>query len=743
MLISLNWLKQYVDLTGAVTAEDLKQKLTLSTVEVEGFEDQAKNLEGIVVGKVLKAEKHPNADKLKVCQVDIGHEKLQIVCGGSNVYEGMLAAVAKIGAKVRWHGAGELVVMESAKIRDVESFGMICASTEIGLGELFPLKNEKEILDLTKFKYKVGMPLARALGLDDIILEVDNKSLSNRPDLWGHYGLAREVAALYKRRLEDYKTKKINPGKEIDLQVKVEDNKLCPRYMAVALGGIKVAESPLWLKQALVKVGLRPINNIVDITNYIMFDLGQPMHAFDAAKLNPKSEIRNPKQIVVRRAKDGEKFETLDGEKKKLDSSMLVIATDDERPLALAGVIGGVDSGITEETTEIIFESANFDPASIRKTSTKLGVRTDSSARFEKSLDPNWCQLALERAVEMALELCPGAKVISRVADEKHFHLKTGPVVISLAAFHKKIGVEILKKTIVDILEHLGFGVRQKTEALSITIPTWRATKDIAMAEDIIEEVLRIYGYDKIESSLPKFPIAPPEVNLERQLQWQASDCLVKNLAYSEMSNYAFVSAVQIKKMGDSLDTYLELDNPLSKEKPFLRRYLLTNLLENAERNLANEDELKLFEVGKVFLAEKPGPRMRNNRAELLPRQDTWLAALYTAKKDNEPFWGARRAVENIFQTWQKKWELVATKDIRPWEHPVRLGKIKVGNEEVGQVFELNPSVAEKFGINTKVGIVEINLTKLAELKKEKQVFYESVPAYPDMERDLALVVAK
>ncbi len=242
---------------------------------------------------------------------------------------------------------------------------------------------------------------------------------------------------------------------------------------------------------------------------------------------------------------------------------------------------------------------------------------------------------------------------------------------------------------------------------------------------------------------MPRFPINPPEENKLRKLERQLKNILVNSLSYTEVYNYSFVSPQSITKLGDDPSKYLELDNPLSKEKPFLRRYLLTNLLENAERNLANEDELRLFEVGKVFLAEKPGPRVRNNRAELLPRQDTWLAALYTAKKDNEPFWGARRVVEVIFEAWQKKWEMATAKDAREWEHPVRLGKIKVGSEEMGQVFELNPAVAEKFGINTKVGIMEINLTKLAELKKEKQTFYEPVPAYPDVARDLALVVTK
>ncbi len=318
MLVSFNWLKQYVNLPDSLTPEELALKLTMSTVEVEGIKKQGENLENIIVGEVKKLIKHPDADKLQVVVVSDGRDEYQVVCGGSNLREGLKIAFAKIGAKVRWHGAGELVVLEKAKIRGVESFGMICAATEIGLGEMFPLKNEKEILDLTNLTlpspYKgegiVGKPLAKVLGLDDVVFEIDNKSMTNRPDLWGHYGLAREVAALYGKKFEEYKIKKIETKikikNKIDLQVKVEDEKLCPRYMAVAIAGVKIAPSPQWLQKYLIACGLRPINNIVDITNYLLLDLGQPMHAFDQRQLAGD-------KIIVRRAKTGEKFTTLDG----------------------------------------------------------------------------------------------------------------------------------------------------------------------------------------------------------------------------------------------------------------------------------------------------------------------------------------------------------------------------------------------------------------------------------------------
>ncbi len=734
MLISYNWLKKYVSLPDSISAADVAAKLKASTVEVEGVEIQGKNLEGVVVGKVLSADKHPNADKLKVCSVDVGGEQLPIVCGGSNVVSGMLVALAKVGAKVKWHGEGELVELKPTAIRGVESMGMICGSDEIGLAEMFPKKEEKEILDLSNLKAKPGVPLAKALGLDDAVLEIDNKSLSNRPDLWGHYGIAREVSALFNKKLKNHETGKIKPGKDVDLKIEVKDAKLCPRYMAVAVSGITVAPSPMWLQKSLLAVGQRPINNIVDITNYIMLDLGQPLHAFDAARIANFG-------IVVRGAKDGEEFVTLDGEKRKLDAKMLVIA-DAEKSLAVAGVMGGLDSGITDNTTTIIFESANFDASSVRRTSTKLGLRSDSSARFEKSLDPNLTAAALDCAVKMVLECCPKAKVASKVADVAKFNLQQGPIRVSMEFLENKIGAKLPKKEIVRILETLGFGIKTSGDELAVRIPSWRATKDISIPEDLVEEIIRIYGYEKIAAQMPAFAINPPEVNKLNKLARTAKNILANSLAYTEVYNYSFVSRNQIDKIGDDAAKYIELDNPLSKEKPYLRRCLLLNLLENLENNQAGKDSVKLFEIGKVFRPEEPGMRAQSKGDELLPGQETWLTVVCLDKKDKAPFWEARRVVEELVLAGLPIIKISASGAEGIARHPSRSAGLLVGEKLVGAVYELHPQAAEKFGLDGRVGVVKINLSALAELP-EAEKRYLPIAEFPAVERDLAILVKK
>ncbi len=737
MLISYNWLKKYVNLPDSVSAEEVAARLKASTVEVEGIEVQGKNLENIVVGKILSEEKHPNADKLRLCKVDVGNEQLQIVCGGSNVKSGMLVVLAKVGAKVKWHGEGELIELKPTAIRDVESAGMICASTEIGLGEMFPLKEEKEIVDLSHLKVKPGTSLVQALGLSDAVLEIDNKSLSNRPDLWGHYGIAREVAVLFNKTFKEYKVNKIKPGKEIDIKVEVQNSKLCPRYMAVALSGIKVGPSPEWLKKSLLAMGHRSINNIVDITNYVMVDLGQPLHAFDAGK------ITNAK-IVVRTAKDGEEFVTLDEEKRKLSSSMLVI-TDEAKALAIAGVMGGLDSGINDQTTSIIFESANFEAVSIRNTSTKLGLRSDSSARFEKSLDPNLAAIALQRAVELVLEICPGAKVASKIVDESKFSLKQGPIALSMEFLEKKIGAKLPKKEVVRILEQLGFEVKSKGEEFFVKIPSWRATKDISIPEDLVEEIIRIYGYDKVQPTMPDFSINPPKENKLRKLERTVKNILANSLSYTEVYNYSFVSAGQIEKMGDSLVKYIELDNPLSKEKPYLRRNLLPNLLENVRHNIENYSEVKVFEVGKVFSVKQSGSRADSHGDSLLPRQDTWVAVAYADKKDSAPFWQARQALESIFAALNVDFSVLPHDKVQPWEHPSRLALVHCGDQTLGVLCEIAPHISVGMGIQQRVGVLQLNLSLLEEVlsKQVDKSNYKPSSAYPDVSRDLAMLVKK
>jgi len=368
-------------------------------------------------------------------------------------------------------------------------------------------------------------------------------------------------------KLKKYSVKDIKEEKKIKLKVEVEDKKLCPRYMAVAIENIEIKPSPKWLQKYLLSVGLKSINNIVDITNYLLLDLGQPMHAFDKKNL-----IGN--KIIVRRAKKGEKFITLDEQEHKLNENNLLI-TDEEKAIALAGIMGGLNSEIKETTTTIIYESANFEASNIRKTALDLSLRTESSARFEKSLDPHNAELALKRAVELTLEFCPEAKVISNVVDESNFKLNTGPIELDLNFLRMKIGMEIEKKKTIRILEDLGFKIKDKGEKLLVEIPTWRATKDISIPEDLVEEIARIYGYDNLKVSLPVFPVMPPERNELRILERKIKNVLFLEYGFSEVYNYSFISPEWYKKMGFEPENLIELDNPIAKDRPYLRNSLI------------------------------------------------------------------------------------------------------------------------------------------------------------------------
>ncbi len=739
MFISFNWLKQHINLPDSTTADEVANKLKLSTVEVESVRFQGADLEGVVVGEILEFKKHRNADKLHVAHVDVGEGKPRQVIFGQMVKMEPGFKVPVALAPTALPGGKKI---DRIEIRGELTEGMLCLDQELGL-----LKEGVSIRFFEK-TMKNGMPITKALGLDDYILEIDNKSLSNRPDLWGHYGIAREVAALFNREVKTYETKEINKSikQEIKLKVEIEDAKLCPRYMAVAMSGIKVGESPAWLKERLTAVGLRPINNIVDITNYVMLDVGQPMHAFDARKLTINKEQLTNVSIVVRRAKEGEEFTTLDHKKYRLDSSMVVIATD-EKAVALAGVMGGLESGIADDTTTIIFESANFDAATTRKTSTKLGLRTDSSARFEKSLDPNMCEVALKRAVELILEICPEAKVASKVIDEGKPRLFTGPLEIPVEFFAKKLGIEIPVKTIVTILQRLGFIVTEKKKTLSVKIPSWRATKDVSIPEDLVEEVARIYGYDNIPATLPTFPITPPGENKLRTLEHRVAEIMVRELGFTEVYNYSFVSASQIAKLGDDISRYLELDNPISKEKPYVRRNLLPNLLENISSNMSRAESLKLFEIGKVFHGDEAGPRVDTNGDELLPRQDVYLTALYVHKKDTTPFWEVRRIAEMLALELGMHFEYApaSARPLHSWQHPARTTWLKMAGGIVGRVYELHPSTTESYGIAQRVGLCSINLSELVEMNKANSFknIATALSSFPEAVRDIAFLVKK
>ncbi len=725
MLLSLNWLKDFVKLSHNFSPEDLALRLSMHTVEVEGWIDQAINFKGVVVGKVIEVEKHPNADRLRITKVDIKKEILSIVCGAPNVAIGQFVPVATVGT-ILPNG----LEIKDSEIRGEKSFGMICAEDELSLGS-----NHEGIMVLNK-KAKIGQPLAEYLNLNDIILEIDNKSLSNRSDLWGHYGMAREIGAFYNLDLKSYASflePAIIEGAE-KIEVKVEEKKLCPRYMALAFKGLKIEESPNWLKDRLVAIGLKPINNIVDITNYVMFETGQPLHAFSQNKVE---------KITVRLADKNEHIETLDGKERELSEDMLVIASPDG-PIAIAGVMGGINSAITKETTEIIIEAANFEAVSIRKTAGKLGLRTDASIRYEKSLDPNLVETGLRRAHALLKSICKNVEISSAITDISNFSLNTEPVTLSLEWVYEKIGQEIPKKQIITILERLGFSIKEESDNLQIIIPSWRAAKDISIPEDILEEILRIYGYDNIISSAPFISLDPPIMLPERTLEKKIKEILSGSLSLTETYNYSFIGESQLKKLNVDFNNYLKLVNPISDQQTILRQSLIVGLLSDVKINQFNYDEISLFELGRVYL-DAPGSYDKiGEDNERLPYQEKRVAFVLSGKK-GEYFSEAKGLIENMFKnifhsTWET--EFVVVEDFPAYSDNNESVRVRVGNHDIGLISTINSEVAGKYGLKNKTVFAELNLAEIFILFKTcKEYKYESVPKYPAVSRDLAFVV--
>ncbi|MDO9399128.1 MAG: phenylalanine--tRNA ligase subunit beta [bacterium] len=731
MYLSLNWLKDFVEIPESLTPEQLGLKLTMHTVEIDGIKKQAEKLDDVVVGEILEIEKHPNADKLSIAQVDVGEIKpRQIVFGqvlkvevGCKLPVALAPTILPTGQEIK-----------KAKLRGEMSEGMFCLDQELGLA-----KDEISAHFFGK-EIKNGTSIIKALKLDDVIFEVDNKSITNRPDLWSHYGMAREIGAFLgtrmitnQLRITNYELKSKIQNPKFKINVQVEDFELCPRYMAIALDGIEIKDSPEWMQKRLVSVGMRPINNIVDITNYVMLELGQPTHTFDLGKIKTN--------IIIRKAKDGEVIKTLDGQDRKLDENMLVIA-DDKNPIAVAGVMGGANSEVDNNTTSILIESANFNPISIRKTAQKLGLRSEASMRFEKSLDPNLCEMALCRIIELIKEFCPDAKIISELADEKKYFLNQGPIELDLEWVNKRIGKKIEEKKIIEILENLGLEIKnKKNNILIITIPTWRATKDISIPEDLVEEIIRIYGYNNLQPEMPKITMQAPEINSERLLERKIKNILSVGAKLTEVYNYSFISEDQLDKLKIKPLSVIKLANSLSEDLTILRPNLVSGLLKNIKTNQAKYENINLFEIGNIFL-NSPGNINKDNKTkDVLPCQEKQLAIIIASKEDNL-FYNIKGIVEYLINNLGLKVDFKPAKIYPGWADKKIIAQIKVSNKEIGIVAQVDNQIINDLGIKKQVAIAEINFQKLCDLillTPEKK--YKELEKFPSVIRDLAFVV--
>ncbi len=709
MYLSLNWLKDFVDISKSITPEKLGEFLTLHTVEVEKIEYQADKFKDIVVGKILRVKPHPNADKLKLALVDIGKDTpaggLEIVCGAPNIEAGQFVPVALAGALLP-NG----MEIKPVEIRGIKSSGMLCAEDELGLGS-----GHAGIMILEKAK--IGMNFGEYLGLDDIIFEVDNKSITHRADLWSHRGMARDISAFLDVDFKEAKFPKIKFAKNgRAVKVKVEDSKLCPRYMAIGIDGIKIAPSPEWMQKRLSACGTRPINNIVDATNYAMLELGQPLHAFDGNFID---------KIVVRKAKAGEIIETLDGIRRKLEPDMLVIANQTD-PVAIAGIMGGESGGINDHTESIIIESANFSFDSIRKTSQKLGLRTESSIRFEKGLDPNSAEAGLKRVVEIILKICPGAKVAGNLIDEKKFDFNPCRIKLDLDWMNRFMGHEFNPRKAKRILEKLGFSVKQSGGIFSVVVPTWRAANDVSLPADLVEEIARISGYDNLKPAMPKVEMRPPEVNQKRMLERKIKNILSSGVGFSEVYNYSFVSADQMGKFNIASGSAVKLANPLSRDLEFLRTNLAIGLLENIKTNQAKEEEIAIYEIGNIFL--------NRQGSHDLPFQEKNIGMAWAGSEKHDAFRKLKGVVEYLSGELDLKILFAADDN--------GAAAIIADGKKIGAVFELGGAAARSFGIKKKVAIAEIRLNDLFSVMGNKPAKQYKEPAkYPEVLRDLAFVV--
>lgn len=727
MRVSFKWLKEYVDIS--ISPMELAERLTLAGLAVEGIHDLGEGIKNVFVGKILKIEPHPNADKLVVCSVTIGDDETrQIVTGATNVREGHVIPVAVEGAKL----AGGLVI-KRAKLRGIESRGMLCSGEELGLDpKTMPADQAHGIMILPE-DTPLGQDIKGLVGLDDVILELD--LTPNRGDALSMVGVARDVAALLGQPLKAPvpQVAELNESIEGKARVDVEDMELCRRYVARLFTNVKVGPSPFWMQERLRAAGIRPISNIVDITNYVMLELGQPLHAFDYDTLKDG-------HIIVRRAKKDEVLVSLDNVERKLAEDMLVIA-DPSGPVAVAGVMGGLATEVTEGTVNVLLESAYFNPVSVRRTSRALGLRSESSSRFEKGIDIEGCRRAADRAAQLLQQMGAG-EVAAGVVDNFPAPIERKPIILRPLRVGFILGVEVPRKDIKDILTGLDFQVQDAgAEELLVSVPSHRP--DVSLEIDLIEEVARIYGYNNI----PVAPISGSTIQGARTRE-QAMQARIKDVltgcGLTEVVTYSFTNQDVFDRFNISLDSPLrntiKLQNPLSEEQAVMRTLMLPGLVEVLQRNFNRRVQNgAVFEIGRVFIP-RPG--------EALPEERTVLAMATMGKTEGSwntaaqeiDFYFLKGVLENLFEDIGVVGLSFEPETANSSFHPGRTGRIMAGETVLGIVGELHPDVLENYEIPQRVVGCELDLVAVASVSGNPRR-YRQLPRFPGVERDIAVVV--
>lgn len=756
MKLSYSWLKSYVDFD--LSPKELAKLLTMHTAETVVEADPAsEKFKGIVVAEIIEIKKHPNADKLSLVDIKTADGKFNIVCGGTNLKAGKKVAYAKVGAELP-NG----MVIKEALIRGVKSPGMICSAEELGL----PKSGEMEILYLSD-NAKLGDNVSAYLiakdnkggnaggnadgnvggnadkddmNGKDVLLDVSIPA--NRPDLASHLGVAREISALTKIEIaiQEYKTPEIDEPKEM-IKAEVLDKDLCPRFYGFVISGLKIEPSPDWMQERLKSLGLTPINNIVDATNFVMYDQGHPMHAFDYEKIAGGV-------MKIRGAKEGEEVATLDGIKHKLPDGAIIMQ-DSEKIFDLAGIMGGANSEISDSTTAIVLQASNFKGEAIRKTSRKLGIRTDASSMFERNISTSISPYVLAKTVALLREKQKGLKV-HQIIDIRSKKDDSRVIELSGGKIKNYLEIDFHSEEIAEIFRRLGFQTDRKGGTFFVRVPAFRI--DLKGPEDLIEEIIRIYGYDKIPSKFPRSELKPAKENMDLKWEKIAKNTLA-NSGFYEVYNYSFTGKKMIEMLALDMEEYFKVINPKNPDNEYLRTTLIMGILQNITDNLPNFEKFSIFELGKVFYSKGRDMKEAGQKENFIEKKMLTGAVVNAGRKELE-FYGAKGVVERLlyefgFSKGETKFEHLDV--AQPTFHPGRTAtvKIKVKGEgkfeeqyfeDIGFVGEIHPDMLERFGIKTDVALFDLDFEKLLKYASEK-IGYVDVPKFPSITLDMAVEI--
>ncbi|MBQ8378232.1 MAG: phenylalanine--tRNA ligase subunit beta [Oscillospiraceae bacterium] len=712
MLLSMNWISDFVDLTGLDKLKLISQ-FSLSTAEVENeIFFKGSDISGIVVAEIKSVEEHPESKKLHLLKVDAGDGALtDVVCGAPNVRVGMKTAFAKVGAKI-----GEIEITPR-KLAGYTSNGMCCSEREVGISD-----EHSGIMDITE-DVALGTDIKELYQIEDIIFEVDNKSLTNRPDLWGHYGIAREFAALAGRELKPLDCVDLAQYKDLpQIDMKILDP-LCQRYSCLQVENITKNVSPVNMRIRLFYCGMRAINLLADLTNYLMLEMGQPMHAFDSRKVS---------KLRIKRFDEPFKFQTLDGVERNIDENTLMICNDNT-PVAIAGIMGGLDSEIVEDTTTLTLESATFDPVSIRKSTVRLGHRTDASMRYEKSLDPEMTVTAIARFVKLLLDIDSEVKVVSSLTDEYAFKYETRNLSFDKSFVDKYTGIEISNDTIVKTLISLGFGVKNEGDKFDVTVPSWRATKDVTIKADIIEEITRIYGYDNFDVHTAYAPLYPVRADIGKSVEDKMKDILVKRYSMHELHSYVWAYYDEYKALGIEIEDNIKLVNATNPNIETIRKSIIPTQLCQVKYNTQFNADFGVFEVGRVVDGVK-ADNLCNEKKKL-------AVTLFSKTKSVETLYFDLVNILSVMAD-DIKHEALSFEKIEAthsYQHIKNLNAVICGGVNIGEIGVVHPLVSKKIDKKASIVYAEIDVNTFANIQNAS-IKYEEPSRFPEMEIDLSFV---